>query len=165
MPRKFILCLSLMILGSLIGFLLAALRGSSIFGDFVPARPSSLPPTAVYAGGVDGGEWVSCKFTEDNRISCFIYDSETGRQRYERSMKVCPAVQLKINHGIEKVSPEFLDAEIGIFTGLAAYDDRPMKYFPLASDTPEEVAHEAELARKYYEGFGVKSDCSLVSRP
>lgn len=43
-----------------------------------PQRPSKVPPTAVWAGGVDGGAFVDCAVRPDGLNGCIVYYDSTG---------------------------------------------------------------------------------------
>src|SRR5688572_9947712 len=45
-----------------------------------PARPANVPPTAVWAGGADGGAWIDCVALEraPYRYRCTTYDDHSG---------------------------------------------------------------------------------------
>jgi hypothetical protein len=52
---------------------------------YPPARPESVPSSAVWAGGLDGGGWVSCSNDLRAYNVCTIYDEEgrtQGPSRY-----------------------------------------------------------------------------------
>lgn len=42
-----------------------------------PERPAGVPPDAVWAGGVDGGDFFRCR-PERTRYRCAVYDDHTG---------------------------------------------------------------------------------------
>lgn len=45
----------------------------------VPERPSSVPHTAVWAGGADGGAWIECSVDrEKNANWCTVWNDQTG---------------------------------------------------------------------------------------
>jgi hypothetical protein len=49
-------------------------------GTNAPPRPASVPPAAVWAGGVDGGAWLDCRELPGapGRYRCAAYDDYTG---------------------------------------------------------------------------------------
>jgi|SRR5215471_3502057 len=52
------------------------------YRQYPPARPSGVPSSAMWAGGLDGGGWVTCSEEEggsDTNV-CTIWDEE-GRTR------------------------------------------------------------------------------------
>jgi hypothetical protein len=53
----------------------------SCYRQYPPARPSGVPSSAVWAGGLDGGGWVTCseEGASDHNV-CTIWDEE-GRTR------------------------------------------------------------------------------------
>lgn len=132
-------------------------------GKYEPKRPAGLPASAIYAGGLDGGDWASCQVTEDNAIKCILYDQTDGQPRYERSFRLCPRVALMRKTG-RPVQPRWFDAEGGAFDNVAAFVDRPDKYLPRTSDSPNEIKHQADLAQKYYAEAGVSVDCRPVNK-
>lgn len=45
----------------------------------VPERPPSVPETAVWAGGVDGGAWIECSVELEQKANwCTIWSDQTG---------------------------------------------------------------------------------------
>lgn len=130
---------------------------------FEPKRPNGLPQNAMYAGGIDGGEWVSCTPTSDNRLVCVIFDSTTGDPRYEKSLKICPSMLLVVERTRKDLRPRYLDAEIAQFDGAPAFVDRPFKYYPRPADSHDEIERQEELSRKYYEDYGVTEECKAVN--
>lgn len=126
-----------------------------------PKRPVGLPDHALYAGGVDGGEWVSCKPATENRIVCTIFDPMDGEPRHEKSLRVCPGARL-LQNGSE-FRPRYFDAESAQFDGVPAYVDRPDIYFPRSEDTVDVVSHQKELAEKYFRDYGVTADCKPLN--
>jgi hypothetical protein len=52
---------------------------------YPPARPEGVPSSAVWAGGLDGGGWVTCSSDLKAYNVCAIYDEEgrtQGPSRY-----------------------------------------------------------------------------------
>jgi len=43
-----------------------------------PMRPSRVPPSAVWAGGVDGGAFIDCRVRTDGLNDCAVYNDYTG---------------------------------------------------------------------------------------
>ncbi len=44
-----------------------------------PPRPSAVPATAVWAGGVDGGAWIDCSVDSLRNVNpCTVYHEKTG---------------------------------------------------------------------------------------
>ena len=44
-----------------------------------PPRPSTVPPSAIWAGGVDGGAWFECEVAASGQSNrCTIYNDYTG---------------------------------------------------------------------------------------
>jgi hypothetical protein len=54
----------------------AAGAASSCHSQYPPQRPTNVPESAVWAGGIDGGGWVVCVSTSECN-ECTTY-SETG---------------------------------------------------------------------------------------
>lgn len=47
--------------------------------EMPPARPPSVPPSAVWAGGEDGGAWIDCQFDPDVEADfCSVYFDRSG---------------------------------------------------------------------------------------
>jgi len=45
-------------------------------------RPEGVPPDAVWAGGVDGGNWITCTANaKDDFNQCTVYHDYTGEVR------------------------------------------------------------------------------------
>jgi len=42
-----------------------------------PKRPSTVPASAVWAGGADGGDWIDCRAGRDSN-PCTVYNDQTG---------------------------------------------------------------------------------------
>ena len=64
--------------------LLAVFGGSlcsvGCYRPYPPARPGGVPSSAAWAGGWDGGGWVTCTSDGPEHNVCTIYD-EQGRTR------------------------------------------------------------------------------------
>ena len=43
-----------------------------------PERPASVPSSAVWAGGADGGSWIACEPLGGRRYDCAIYYEGDG---------------------------------------------------------------------------------------
>jgi hypothetical protein len=64
------ICLSLVIL---------TLNSSCEKGANPPPKPLNVPLSAQWAGGVDGGVWITCQVSEENKMNlCSIYDHPAG---------------------------------------------------------------------------------------
>lgn len=137
--------------------------GCAFKGTAEPPRPAGLPDVAIYAGGIDGGEWVSCEPTEDNRIECTLFDPKSGEPRYHKSLRICPSMLLLRKRAGGEFQPRYFDAESARFDGASAFVDRPDTYLPRPIDTPEHISHQRELAEKYYHDYGVTSDCRSMN--
>ena len=44
-----------------------------------PPRPSSVPQSAIWAGGADGGAFIDCRVNADGFDSCAVYNDFTGQ--------------------------------------------------------------------------------------
>jgi hypothetical protein len=49
---------------------------SSCLRESKPARPSNVPKDAKWAGGVDGGGWVTCTSSNENFNVCTTYGED-----------------------------------------------------------------------------------------
>jgi len=53
----------------------------SCYRAYPPSRPAGVPNAAVWAGGLDGGGWVTCSNEASTEYNiCSLYDEE-GRTR------------------------------------------------------------------------------------
>ena len=43
-----------------------------------PVRPTSVPPSAVWTGGADGGAFIDCRVRRDGLDDCTVYNDGTG---------------------------------------------------------------------------------------
>lgn len=72
--------------GGAIGIMLVALAVAAVFyfsdpaPSLPPVRPSAVPKSAIWAGGVDGGFWLDCATirTQTPRLACSVYYDWTG---------------------------------------------------------------------------------------
>src|ERR1700752_265509 len=53
---------------------------TACYRQYPPRKPSSVPDAAVWAGGMDGGGWVTCSSDSVEYNTCRIWDEE-GRTR------------------------------------------------------------------------------------
>lgn len=55
-----------------------------------PKRRSNIPATAVWDGGVDGGNWIECKSIDsaNNIFHCTVYNDFSGDSVYDGTMKL-----------------------------------------------------------------------------
>lgn len=44
----------------------------------IPERPQTVPANAVWVGGADGGDWISCVVQQQHELRCAIYADTTG---------------------------------------------------------------------------------------
>jgi hypothetical protein len=117
-----------------------------------------LPAVAVYAGGVDGGDWVACEGEPDGALHCRIFDPEGGALRRESWFRYCP------QNGSEHVgSPDMLDA-VGLYISRATLiRDRRDVFHPPANATAQQVQAEQQLIEESYREYGVDRDCRRMS--
>lgn len=79
--------------------------------DTEPERPASLPESAEWRGGLDGGDWVSCEAV-DGGLRCSLY-WQTGEIYGQVDYDICLNGSLESLHGygfanmlsVEAVSP------------------------------------------------------------
>jgi len=43
-----------------------------------PQRPATVPASAIWAGGADGGAWINCAPISGERYSCVVFDDQRG---------------------------------------------------------------------------------------
>ena len=55
-------------------------------------HPAGVPKTAIWSGGADGGCWVDCQRTENEKYNCAIY--------YENGTKWYDGIFILVNNGI-----------------------------------------------------------------
>ena len=121
--------------------------------DAAPTRPDRIPADAVYAGGIDGGEWLRCGDAGDGATRCEIFDRVSGDLRYESWFRYCP-----------NVSGPAMPLRVGVERGLLVSQawlrrDRLDVFHPPANTTLAEIEREHELIEKYYRDFGVNRSC------
>ncbi len=84
-------------------------------------RPTSVPVTAVWDGGADGGNWIDCKVVDstNNIFYCTVFDDYSGKIIFESTMKL----QGKTTNLVE------LNNLLGIYSGNKIYlkDKRTLK--------------------------------------
>lgn len=53
-------------------------------------RPNSVPVTAVWDGGADGGNWIDCKVVDstNNIFYCTVFDDYSGEIIFQSTMKL-----------------------------------------------------------------------------
>lgn len=66
-------------------FLAAALVSTACTGPASPPpRPEGIPAAAVWAGGVDGGSFITCSYDATAGLNiCAVYNDFTGRLEVE----------------------------------------------------------------------------------
>jgi hypothetical protein len=63
--------------GAVLIILSAILLGC--YRKFPPERPASVPSEAVWAGGLDGGSFISCEIDAARNVNiCTVYDDSAG---------------------------------------------------------------------------------------
>ena len=55
-----------------------------------PPRPAGLPEDAVWRGGPEGGDWISCEL-ENTGLSCSGYGAATVSLMFRQRYKLCAA--------------------------------------------------------------------------
>jgi len=149
-------------LARLLAFLLSliAIVAASRADAFVaPERPSGLPRAAVFAGGADGGDWVSCNPDPDNVIHCVVYWPETGQPRYESWYRFCSMLTGGGHMRPANARPASLIGIGAVFEEVPFFFDRPSRFIPQPGTSREEAAEQRQINRDYYERFGVTQDC------
>ena len=63
-----------------IPIVLACAWMTGCYREYPPPRPNSVPAAAAWAGGLDGGGWVTCSSNSVEYNVCTIWD-EQGRTR------------------------------------------------------------------------------------
>lgn len=55
-----------------------------------PERPENVPTSAVWDGGVDGGNWIACNNVDstNNLFFCKVYEDYSGKMIYQGKMKL-----------------------------------------------------------------------------
>lgn len=43
-----------------------------------PPRPATVPASASWAGGADGGAWINCTPLDTGRFACVVFDDDRG---------------------------------------------------------------------------------------
>jgi len=125
-----------------------------------PPRPQGLPKEAVYAGGMDGGDWVACRPPQGNVLYCRIFDPKNGALRYESWFRYCP------DSGPRSAGqPSMLDARGLLVSDVLLRRDRPDVFHPPLGATSEEIQIEHEIIAKTYRDDGVRADCTRVQAP
>lgn len=59
-----------------------------------PRKKAAIPDTAVWIGGADGGEWISCEKKEE-KFKCKIFDDYFGDLICEGEFSLCEKNKLK----------------------------------------------------------------------
>ncbi len=73
----------------------------------VPPRPNGVPESAVWAGGVDGGAFVDCRYNPTTRLdSCTVYNDGTGEVWMKGTYRLHGT-----DHGIPLSSKDFDGAD------------------------------------------------------
>ena len=92
------LIMSVRLVGILFLGFLSGMAVSSVIekkGSKPPDRPANVPADAIWAGGPDIGEWVSCRQTsETGAFHCRVYANVTG---------------VLVEEGVFRIRPESID--------------------------------------------------------
>jgi len=119
--RKLIISLSLILSSSVVlGIFWAYSSGPNSNG--VASRPMSVPITAKWVGGADGGDWIDCKIVAAGRTRCAIYND------YDGSLTERATFLGGLNMNVEDVS--FYDGQ-----KIVTIDQ---KVYPKVSPVPED---------------------------
>lgn len=136
-----------------------ALVGCNGAEPYAIPRPAGLPQDAVYAGGVDGGDWLSCEGTYEGVLHCRIFDAATAAVRHESWFRYCPQIGPR-----EAGKPVMLDWETGLrVSDVQLRRDRPDVFHPPPNASDAEIVATQELIDKYYRLDGVNPNCSALS--
>ena len=78
-----------------------------------PERPESVPASAVWDGGVDGGNWIDCQLIDSlsSVFDCTVYEDFNGEILFKGNMKF---------EG-EKISLTELRKILGVYGGSEIY--------------------------------------------
>lgn len=78
-----------------------------------PERPNNVPTTAIWDGGVDGGNWIDCQLVDSlqNIFYCTVYEDFNGEILFKGKMKL---------EG-EKISLSQLKNILGVYSGNEIY--------------------------------------------
>lgn len=111
-----------------------------------PERPSSVPQTAVWYGGLDGGNWSNC-LERNSSLECDVYWQNGdlySRQSFElcRSLNPSEWALAIIGEGISDVS--VAEGIVWTPTGPAIYFDSDGK---MDEELSEKSANEFELTK------------------
>lgn len=135
---------------------IAASRANSFV---VPEKPPALPSSAVFVGGADGGDWVSCSPGPENVIHCVVYWPTGGRPRYESWFRFCSMLSGGGHMRPANARPITLVGIGAVFDEVPFFFDRPSKFVPRQGSSREEITEQHEINTDYYERFGVTKDC------
>ena len=75
---KFALITSVLLLGIVVGWISNERLSSKDNMSITPQKPSSVPESAIWAGGPDGGMWVNCNKNTLEKLKCQIFADVTG---------------------------------------------------------------------------------------
>lgn len=126
--------------------------------SYSPPRPPQLPPEAIYAGGVDGGDWVACDGGSDGTLHCRIFDHESGDLRRESWFRYCPRTGAQFSGSVEMV--DAAGAHVG---NVTLKRDRPDIFHAPSNMSPSALRDELDLIAEGYRDDGVHADCSPVA--
>lgn len=101
---------------------------------YPPEKPLSVPSTAKWDGGPDGGNWIDCVALKDstNRFFCTVYEDQKGKVLYKGAFKLAG----------KQTSISDLRNLLGVYSGDHIYlkDGRQMiTVVPLDSSTYEDM--------------------------
>ncbi|MAB91904.1 MULTISPECIES: hypothetical protein [Alteromonas] len=75
---KFALIILVLLLGIVVGWISNERLSSKGTTSSIPEKPSTVPESAIWAGGSDGGMWVSCNKSNLDKLECQIFADVTG---------------------------------------------------------------------------------------
>lgn len=118
------------------------------------SKPAGLPEGVTFAGGVDGGDWVSCDPRADHSVVCTQYD-QSGAPSRELALVFCPGlVATTVTNG--QMTARAITGPV-FFDGVSAFRVRPDR---ILSSVDEQ---KTLLAEKEFLSFGVTKNCEPSS--
>lgn len=122
-------------------------------------KPESVPESARYAGGIDGGEWVDCDAPDPGTLICTSFDKNDGIWTSKMSLTFCANYALK-----KGFKPKLMNADITYFNDMALFRFQPDKFnLESAKYKSLSVEEAEEMALKYYNAYGVTTECQPSS--
>lgn len=67
---------------------LAFISGCEEGEPIPPERPASVPLTATWQGGLDGGDWIDCRFN-GALLTCDVYAQRVGNLSSTQTFELC----------------------------------------------------------------------------